>query len=606
MNTHTNNTTALLAALAALTLTGATLTEARTRVSETPVTIQALSREQINASGSENVTDVLNQTPGITTDQYAGNPYTTNNRVNLRGLGNNRSLVLLNGRRYNPNPDTYGTTGQIIPTDMAQVEILRGPQGTLYGRNTAGYKFNDLRLETGVKFDPKALSTAGADPTIEYNPETDNPQTWGTNLGTTTDTVNTTTDTTTDTPCPQTTANNTTDTPQTPAVETTSSTPSAYYGGKSEPCPKVRIDWNKVADHLRRDSADQATYLNDNSQPRPFYDFNDYKTAGDELSNRAAIGYQLSQTLSMGGAYNQNAQGCIRGPGGVPNAGLPPAGGTTYLNPEGPKTYYRIGFDYPVIPIGQDDSTTTDKHADSTTSTGSTTTESTKEPPLPEYKPVVKPINTHEMSDRELQLEIKYGPSIAAGYQREANDLRSDSARYRKWAKQRREQAARARTDAEDARERAKKAKKADDREFWEQQAEAYDSQAKTLEDSAHNLDRSAEDNDAAAKTYEQDAAQSAANAGQAAGELSNRQAQRAVDAARAQAARDAEAERREAERQRQLQELIQRSQQSTQSSNTNKQPTPRRATNEPYHPDGREPHPGKEPRNETLRKLLD
>ena len=103
------------------------------------LSVTAFSGEQIRELGFTTTTDVTNFTPGlnVTTPQAEGS------QVNfiLRGVGLNDFADA------NENPvaayfdDVYrgamgGLSLQLF--DMARIEVLRGPQGTLYGRNTTG------------------------------------------------------------------------------------------------------------------------------------------------------------------------------------------------------------------------------------------------------------------------------------------------------------------------------------------------------------------------------------------------------------------------------------------------------------------------------------
>ena len=103
-----------------------------------PVAITALSAADLQARGIQNTDDLKFQVPGL--QIYSTQVGITN--YTIRGLGNanNRSAtadgavgVFVNeayiGRPFLVNTDFM---------DMERVEVLRGPQGTLFGRNTIG------------------------------------------------------------------------------------------------------------------------------------------------------------------------------------------------------------------------------------------------------------------------------------------------------------------------------------------------------------------------------------------------------------------------------------------------------------------------------------
>ena len=204
------------------------------------------------------------------------------------------------------------------------------------------------------------------------------------------------------------------------------------YVGYSSPCPKVNRheNYNRIADNARRDSANLATGLLHQSQPHRFFDYNafNYTTTADELNNRAIIGAQLANSLTIGACYA--GPGYDFGPGGYPDPDKPYVGGD-----EAPKTYYKIGQDYELIPIDDDETDAGDETTagDAPSATDNTTTETTTQTttdtatettPTPTYRTTVKPIDVKELSDTQLEIEIEYGGSITAGYLREAADLR--------------------------------------------------------------------------------------------------------------------------------------------------------------------------------------
>jgi outer membrane receptor protein involved in Fe transport len=92
--------------------------------------------EQIELTGTVNTESLLNtlpQTvPGL--DRTSNNPGNGTATVDLRGLGSNRTLVLINGTRVNPTT-SFGTVDiNSIPNSLIQnIEVLTGGASAVYG-----------------------------------------------------------------------------------------------------------------------------------------------------------------------------------------------------------------------------------------------------------------------------------------------------------------------------------------------------------------------------------------------------------------------------------------------------------------------------------------
>ncbi len=121
--------------------------------------IVSLGEAALKETGQVNLQDALNQFPSFTT---AGNSSTggqgTGGRasVNLHGLGTNRNLVLLDGKRL-PLSDINGNVDiNILPESiMSGVDVITGGASAIYGSDAISgvVNFKTLRSLEGVRLD---------------------------------------------------------------------------------------------------------------------------------------------------------------------------------------------------------------------------------------------------------------------------------------------------------------------------------------------------------------------------------------------------------------------------------------------------------------------
>lgn len=104
----------------------------------TAAPVTTVNRTQIQSSGRTSIGDILQnlpeQTGGINTQVNNGGDGST--RINLRGFGTNRTLVLLNGRRMVPGGTGADSTVDLntIPTAaIERIEILKDGASAVYG-----------------------------------------------------------------------------------------------------------------------------------------------------------------------------------------------------------------------------------------------------------------------------------------------------------------------------------------------------------------------------------------------------------------------------------------------------------------------------------------
>ncbi|ACJ29893.1 TonB-dependent receptor [Shewanella piezotolerans WP3] len=104
---------------------------------ETSSPIHVMDAEQIKMSGFTNVEDILNQLPQLEAGEnsFLSNGATGTSSLDLRGLGSNRTLVLINGRRMQAGSITSqdADINQIPAALIKRVEVMTGGAAAVYG-----------------------------------------------------------------------------------------------------------------------------------------------------------------------------------------------------------------------------------------------------------------------------------------------------------------------------------------------------------------------------------------------------------------------------------------------------------------------------------------
>src|SRR6185295_3237510 len=151
-------------------------------IQSVPIAISAFTSETLQAKGVTDVHALSNLTPGVNLD--AGSPFSGDRSVlsaSIRGIGQDDFA-------FNLNPGvgvyldgvflarTIGSNLNLL--DVDRVEILKGPQGTLFGANTIGGAIsivthtpgNDLRViaeAVGGKYNRRDVSFTADIPIIK-------------------------------------------------------------------------------------------------------------------------------------------------------------------------------------------------------------------------------------------------------------------------------------------------------------------------------------------------------------------------------------------------------------------------------------------------------
>jgi len=108
----------------------------------TPTPVTVLNSDTLSLYGDTRLADTLNELPAIRATQTTGNVNTTDdaqeagtNFLNLRGLGIDRTLVLVNGRRHvGSRPGSAAVDTNVIPSALVdRVEVITGGASAVYG-----------------------------------------------------------------------------------------------------------------------------------------------------------------------------------------------------------------------------------------------------------------------------------------------------------------------------------------------------------------------------------------------------------------------------------------------------------------------------------------
>lgn len=144
-----------------------TATKRAQSLQEVPIAVSAFSAETIEDGRLQSLADIALRTPNFLVGQQGP----TAPELTIRGIGStdresgsDRSVVVFVDEVY------IGRTGASTFDlfDLERIEVLRGPQGTLFGRNVVGGAVNLITAKPHDEFDAKAQITAGGLDLLEF------------------------------------------------------------------------------------------------------------------------------------------------------------------------------------------------------------------------------------------------------------------------------------------------------------------------------------------------------------------------------------------------------------------------------------------------------
>jgi iron complex outermembrane receptor protein len=130
-------------------------------IQDVPISISAFNAEMLDEAGVSDIRDLRNITPSL---NLATAPQLANTRVEIRGIGTSGntaiepSVALFLDGAYVPR------TAALVSglNDIRSVEVLRGPQGTLFGRNASMGALLIRTNEPSNRFEARLSALAGS------------------------------------------------------------------------------------------------------------------------------------------------------------------------------------------------------------------------------------------------------------------------------------------------------------------------------------------------------------------------------------------------------------------------------------------------------------
>ncbi|HEY5338209.1 MAG TPA: TonB-dependent receptor [Rhizomicrobium sp.] len=147
-----------------------TATRTEQPLAVTGESVSVLDSATLDKLQTVSLTDALALTPSVIVDQAGGIGQQTS--VSIRGAETGQTLVLIDGVRINDpsSTDDGAIFGDVLANNVSRIEVLRGPQSTLYGSDAIGGVIDIISKRGGdTPFAVNASAEAGSFDTYHLN-----------------------------------------------------------------------------------------------------------------------------------------------------------------------------------------------------------------------------------------------------------------------------------------------------------------------------------------------------------------------------------------------------------------------------------------------------
>ena len=128
-----------------------TARDMRGTISRTPGGTGVVTAQDIKRDPPVSLTDITRQIAGV--EKTSDSPWGSD--INIRGLGRNSVLFLIDGCRVNTATDINARFGLVSPYDIERIEVLKGPISALYGWGVMGGVVNVITRKGKFTADPE-------------------------------------------------------------------------------------------------------------------------------------------------------------------------------------------------------------------------------------------------------------------------------------------------------------------------------------------------------------------------------------------------------------------------------------------------------------------
>jgi vitamin B12 transporter len=145
-----------------------TATRTEVALSQVGSSISVLTAKEIEERQYSFTVDALRALPGVTISQNG--PFGGSASVRIRGAASDQTLVLIDGVIVNDpaSPGAGFNFAHLDPNDIERIELLRGPQSTLYGSQAIGGVVNIITKRATEPFSVSTFLEAGSFDTLRF------------------------------------------------------------------------------------------------------------------------------------------------------------------------------------------------------------------------------------------------------------------------------------------------------------------------------------------------------------------------------------------------------------------------------------------------------